>query len=244
MTEQVLRCLQCGARDRDMTMCLSRLTRSSFRENYGGSFEDYSCFENGVQYSVLCPSHVGRVGHMPADGAYAIADVDAVRVPKRIKLEHAERLTESLWSMHDQGDFLIKCADGQIRCHSLILAALSPALASMVTCQMKESQTRTLVLRDCEVADVQAFVEFAYTGQLDAKARHAAVLELADKYGIDLLIELCCNKLVSNLCVKTVAATARVLRKSANEKIQQAFKLIEKKVAGDPDLCSAVLRSL
>jgi hypothetical protein len=67
---------------------------------------------------------------------------------------------------------------------------------------------------------------------------------LADKYGIDLLIELCCSKIVSALSAATLIDSVRVLRNSSNETMAQAMKDIEDKVAADPKLSSAALRHL
>jgi BTB/POZ domain len=90
-------------------------------------------------------------------------------------------------------DVTLAAADGQVKAHSLILAAASPFLCSTFI-QLSATEGARLHynvdLTDFSVMDVCQALHFLYTGQLavadeEVMSRHWQIVQICDSLGID-----------------------------------------------------------
>jgi len=189
---------------------------------------------------------------MPGEGAYkAIEGADlaaqaSLSSPpaKRQKLSHLEAMGHTLWQMRESGDFTIQCGGAALRAHRCILEAASPTFAAMFSNQMLEVQTSVLKIEDADEIDVESFLHFMYTGELESSANDCAVLRIADKYGMDSLVAACCERIVEKLSVATVTDSVRALRRAEGNPMAEAFKIVSAKIGKDPKMRNAVLKEL
>lgn len=242
-----LLCIQCGKQVREkMTFCHSRLGKEEWNRFFAGTFEDYIMVTEYGRYSALCPSHVRLVGEILGGGAYEIAeDMPCAQVAKKIKALHLESLSRHLFdSRDDGGDFTITCGSKELKAHRSILAAASPVFQAMISSDMVEGRTLSLVMTDADERDVLALLRFIYTGELGDDTNYCAVLRLADKYNVETLIQLCCTRISTVFNSSTAVEIVRTLRASQNQFMVATFEVISEKIGQDPKLCAAVLRQL
>ena len=98
-------------------------------------------------------------------------------------------------------DICIVVGDARIPAHSFILAARSPAFATMLTDPMKESIIKEIVLEDIEACVVKDLLQFVYSGSLDASCentRLTGLLGAAKRFGISVLEKLVLEKLCTD----------------------------------------------
>ena len=63
-------------------------------------------------------------------------------------------------------DIEIKCNETVFPCHQLILAARSPVFKAMIQAEMKEKQTKKIVIKDSNPRTVAEMLNFMYTGDI------------------------------------------------------------------------------
>ena len=98
-------------------------------------------------------------------------------------------------------DICIVVDDARIPAHSFILAARSPAFATMLTDPMKDSIIKEIVLEDIEACVVKDLLQFVYSGSLDASCentRLTGLLGAAKRFGISVLEKLVLEKLCTD----------------------------------------------
>lgn len=104
-------------------------------------------------------------------------------------------------------DVQIKCEDQTFDAHQVILATRSPVFRAMFQAEMKEKDSRQLVIRDLKATVIPEMLKYIYTGSCCVKDEKpdmeevSALLEAADKYQMDVLKEMCEKVLSSTLLI-------------------------------------------
>merc|ERR1712150_85773 len=155
---------------------------------------DAATFLPGGQITVYCELTV-HYGYEPAE------EVDICSKVNKFKEEVGESLVKLL-DDKDLTDMTIKCGAQEFPCHSLILSARSPVFKAMFQANMKESETREVIIEDIEPAVFAEMLHFIYTGGTKENTLEEIGVELlaaADKYQLDSLKEICVGNLCSDL---------------------------------------------
>ena len=122
-------------------------------------------------------------------------------------------------------DFKIKCGDQTFDCHKLVLATRSPVFKAMFQSNMRENSLNEVSIRDVQPSTISQMLHFIYTGTFKngfiTEEGAYDLLGTANKYHLDLLKNLCEDKLCASL---NIGNSVRYLVLSD---MQQAFKLRE-----------------
>ena len=110
----------------------------------------------------------------------------------------------SFFSDKQFSDIKIQCEGQTFDCHVAILAARSPVFRRMFQADMKEKETKTVTIEDFKAEVVSEMLNFIYTGNIsnhDTTISGIAkeLLAAAVKYQLDLLKEICEERLCSSL---------------------------------------------
>ena len=127
-------------------------------------------------------------------------DIDLCSKAKRFK-EVGESFGKLL-DDKDLTDMTIKCGAQDFPCHSLILSARSPVFKAMFQANMKERESREVIIEDIEPAVFAEMLHFIYTGETKDNALEKTSVELlaaADKYELNSLKQACEDNLCSGL---------------------------------------------
>jgi len=112
-------------------------------------------------------------------------------------------------------DMEIECLDGNIPCHSNILASKTPVLKAMFTADMLEARTRKVNMKSLTKEMVFTILTFIYTGKIDTEDINLVILKEADKLGIIDLVTECSKHLSKHLdvtnCVATIILADRIV---------------------------------
>ena len=107
-------------------------------------------------------------------------------------------------------DAKIECGAGgqSFMCHQIILATSSPVFCAMFQADMREKETRKVVIEDIKPEVIALMLQWIYSGWIDFFEKEPLepleLLQAADKYQLDGLKELCEAKLCSILDVTNV----------------------------------------
>ena len=105
-------------------------------------------------------------------------------------------------------DAKIECGAGgqSFMCHQIILATSSPVFCAMFQADMREKETRKVVIEDIKPEVIALMLHWIYSGWIDSfrEKEPLELLQAADKYQLDGLKELCEAKLCSILDVTNV----------------------------------------
>ena len=119
-------------------------------------------------------------------------------------LEQASEHFGKLFKSKEFSDVEIEC-DGEIfNCHQLILSTRSDVFRAMFQAKMKESATKKVNINDFAPDVVGEMLHFIYTGLTNEnvmKEKAGELLAAAGKYQLDLLKNICEEKLCSALNV-------------------------------------------
>jgi len=134
---------------------------------------------------------------------------------------HADDMKNMLQNAAEYlSDISIECSDGNIPCHSNILASKSEVFKAMFSHDMLEARSRKIEMKDEEGAllskeMVLTILLFIYTGKIDTEKISLALLKLADKYKLQHLKNQCVKHLCNNIdvhnCVDTIVLADRIL---------------------------------
>ena len=99
-------------------------------------------------------------------------------------------------------DVEILCEESVFPCHQLVLAARSPVFRALLQADMKEKQSKNIVIEDSKPEIVSEMLNFIYTGdianeKLDEMAKD--LLGVGEKYQLLHLKKMCEEKLSSTL---------------------------------------------
>merc|ERR1712096_269167 len=107
-------------------------------------------------------------------------------------------------------DFTVVCEGREFKCHKVILASMSTVFKTMVlNDQFVEKQKNTVTIEKASADIVEAMLEFMSKGVVPSDIEEKAIdlIDLADRYNLQDLIEICENYLVDNLTVESVIET-------------------------------------
>ncbi|KAK0083988.1 hypothetical protein PV325_007831, partial [Microctonus aethiopoides] len=107
----------------------------------------------------------------------------------------------------DLSDMTIVIDETEFPVHKIILAAYSPVFLAMFKTDMTESVNKRVVITDIEPDIMDNVIEFMYTGAIDPIPKFndlLSILEVADKYEIKILKELCAENLSENITIDNV----------------------------------------
>jgi len=75
--------------------------------------------------------------------------------------------------------------------HRSLISARSPVFAAMFASGMKEAATGRVRIEDVDPTTFQLFLKFLYTGKFEPSSVDRELFTVADKYGVETLMELC-----------------------------------------------------
>ena len=103
-------------------------------------------------------------------------------------------------------DAEIECGGQSFMCHQIILATSSPVFCAMFQADMREKETRKVVIEDIRPEVMALVLEWIYFGCIEScrEKEPLELLQAADKYQLDKLKELCEANLCSILDVTNV----------------------------------------
>ena len=90
-------------------------------------------------------------------------------------------------------------------CHQVILAARSPVFKAMIQAEMKEKQTKKIVIKDSNPRTVAGMLKFMYSGDISRDEMDeiaSDLLAVAEKYEMNDLKNMCEESLCSTLSVE------------------------------------------
>jgi len=148
-----------------------------------------------------------------------IDDTIVVRAKVTINIQEKQRISEiqllrnEMLDILNQGkysDFKIICQGKVFFCHKTYLARKSKVFEAMFemtdSIEFKEGR---VVIEDCSPDDIQAMLEFIYTGDLQDDLRFCSegVLMIGDKYDVSGLVEQCEESLTNCLTIGNAVNT-------------------------------------
>ena len=107
-------------------------------------------------------------------------------------------------------DVQVKCGDQIFDAHQLILSARSPVFKRMFDNEMKEKNNRLVDIKEMDPSIVKEMLKFIYTGKCSVSDKDAdpeiasELLKAAHRYGLNILVEMCGNVLLSTLTLENV----------------------------------------
>ena len=117
----------------------------------------------------------------------------------------------------DFTDVTLKCDDGEIKCHRIILAEHSTVFETMLKSGFKEALDGQVEIKSFGYSVLHKAVRFIYGAKLDLKGDNIFdFLTLADMYEIPVLLKVCEEYLYSHINPDVaIALRAQVLRYNA-----------------------------
>lgn len=163
--------------------------------------------------------------------------------------EHLAQAAQHHWQMRPFCDCRLVAGDGEVlEAHRSVLSASSPVFLRMFQSDMQEAQGKCeVLLKNSSSADITAFLHFIYMGRLPAEKTFSriAVMELADMYDIQRLVQLMCVDVEQNLTPETVSETLRFLkRRQESPAVAETYRRVRRKVHGNHELMDGLLDSL
>mgnify|MGYP003330305082 CR=1 FL=1 len=128
-----------------------------------------------------------------------------LEIKSRPKDRGLEQVIEQLGKLFDDQEFSdvkIEC-DGEIfNCHQLILSIRSEVFRAMFQADMVEKRTKKVTIKDMDSDVVREMLHFIYTGVTNEdvlKEKSRELLNLAEMYQLEVLRNICEDKLCSTL---------------------------------------------
>ena len=85
-----------------------------------------------------------------------------------------------------------------------------PQYLAQALLQPIQQLTCKQIQQDAEPGTVGEMVSFLYTGKLDDNIKnYVPLLTLADRYGVDVLVQKCCEVLLDKVCADSVLTITR-----------------------------------
>jgi len=207
------------------------LTPTPFlRDCYGNRLRIKKGWESGVNYKrgLVFPIDFKSNEEYLKDGTLAleceIAVNFTVAVNRMIKGNEAEESGEDTTHSTDMlnllknaeqydSDLKIVCSDGEVACHSNILAARSSYFAAMLASGMREKRTGRIEKKYLKKSVCLPILQYIYTGKVDSSKMSVEMFEEADQMNMMKLKHKCCNHLINNInnknCVQLVLVADR-----------------------------------
>ncbi len=154
-------------------------------------------------------------------------------------------------------DLKLLCRGETIFCHKFMLSARSPVLRMILSGDSKEAQTGVIEIGDSHPATIRQFVKFLYSEEIDKHCTVdslALLLHLADKYNVETLTRICCQRLQSEMHKDNASDIIRLARmykldieETAKEYVAEKAKDVIKTDAwkdllhSDPDVANDII---
>jgi len=116
----------------------------------------------------------------------------------------------SISDLDTLADFTVVCEGREFKCHKVILASMSTVFKTMVlNDQFVEKQRNCVTIEKASADTVEAMLEFMSKGVVPSDIEEKAIdlIDLADRYNLQDLIEICESSLVDNLTIENVVET-------------------------------------
>merc|ERR1711971_1244174 len=131
------------------------------------------------------------------------------------------------------------CGEKMLQCHRIVLATASPVWRSAFEGTFREGQEATIRIQDAKPSEVEALVQYAYTGEFD-DANATALMPLAHRYEMPELVACCGWSMLSQLSVTNVAQTVSTINTfSEHAEVAPLWSKLVKRVYGNPELREA-----
>ncbi|KAK0071888.1 hypothetical protein PV326_000700, partial [Microctonus aethiopoides] len=160
-------------------------------ENNQQDFDEYDCDDVPVVMDFQCTITLHYFG-----------------VPKPQVLDNLCDRFKNFLTTSDLSDMTIVIDEKEIKVHKIILAAYSPIFLALFKADMStESVNEKIIVTDIESDIMEKVIEFMYTGVIDPVLDFnvlLSILEVANKYEIIVLKELCEKKLSENMTINNV----------------------------------------
>lgn len=149
-----------------------------------------------------------------------------------------------LWKRRRFTDYMVICAGEQIPCHRAVLAEASPVFDRALDSQMREASNGSFEIKEAEPHSVHSMLAFMYTGKVEDEPieRIAALVALADRYGVETLVMACANQLLENLNPDRAITVTRALKGLKHKpEFEATWKALQNKLKENEELLSAVM---
>jgi hypothetical protein len=130
-----------------------------------------------------------------------------------VSLSHSESILVSINNMRTLDiltDLVLRSGSTSIKVHKCVLAAKSNYFKACLTSPMIErasGSTEPLMLNNICEYSLQAVIDYIYTGHIDLNdGNYLQILDAANQLELPMLVELCCEFLLSNLDVSNCLA--------------------------------------
>merc|ERR1719508_584077 len=116
----------------------------------------------------------------------------------------------SISDLDSLADFTIVCGDREFKCHRVLLASRSTVFKAMIlNDNFVETRQNSITIGEASPDMVEAMLDFIYTGRVpdDIQEKAIDLINLADSYDLQDLMEICESSLINNLTVEGVIET-------------------------------------
>merc|ERR1719508_720257 len=116
----------------------------------------------------------------------------------------------SISDLDSLADFTIVCGDREFKCHRVLLASRSTVFKAMIlNDNFVEIRQNSITIEKTSPDMVEAMLEFISTGHVpdDIQEKAIDLIDLADSYDLQDLMEFCESSLINNLTVEGVLET-------------------------------------
>ncbi|KAK0071966.1 hypothetical protein PV326_000621, partial [Microctonus aethiopoides] len=167
-----------------------------------------------VAIEFIAAEQIKRIVHIDRWTNYCTFDVNTENLLPDARSQAETSTRDSLCNrfknfltVPDLSDMTIVIDEKEIPVHRIILAVSSPVFLAMFKTDMAESVNKRIVITAIEVDIMKKVIEFMYTNVLDPIPEFndlLSILEVADRYQIMTLKELCEEKLSENMTIDNV----------------------------------------
>jgi len=234
------RCWKCGNWDLKTTRFCFGSWKCMGEEEFQG------CEKQNVKGShitvIFSCSHCKRKMCSHCLGKYGTKKVSAF---KKRKFDHIEALMSKLWEeKEDTGDITIKCSDGDVKCHKMIVSSQPSFFKTAVELPMRESTEG--IIDFTELSDKKLLLlvlEWMYFGALTAKdADLLKLFNLAAYCQLPKLVDYMAVRLVSSVTkdnVKPILKTFNAHKSIAGVKALR--ERLTNRISEDKDLLQSLI---
>lgn len=159
---------------------------------------------------------------------------------------YSAKILRSLFETEKFSDCDVTAGAKTWRLHRGTLSAASPVFDRMFSGGLAEAGTHKVRIGDAEEPDVEAFLEFIYTGSVGDGQRSApswgSLLRLADMYEVHSLAKVASAGLHDELNTDNIVETLQFLKKwRNNDIIGETYASVRSKAEASPEMSKVVM---
>jgi len=140
---------------------------------------------------------------------------------------------EKLASMDALSDVVIICGGEKFKAHRAVLAARSPVFEAMFTHEMAEKSSGQVKIPNFKSNEMRDFLHFLYHAKLESFEHSVKLLDLADKYQVATLKELCVDHLMSQVTKDNAMEMLQLANLHNSDSLKgKAFGIIRSQILG------------